>query len=118
VSVDGGLDDVLHEVLLRALHYRHHALSVNDRLNLIDDVGLHLLLNDGLVLKDTALTGGRRLLNVFLNVMHHVVIYTPVQHWLYLHHSVLAYGLLDDGGQCVRLIGALRLVLVSSTCIE
>ena len=96
VSVDGGLHDVLGEMLLRALDHRDDSLAVDDGLNLIYNIGVNLLLHDGLVLVDTSLSRGS-LVVVLLDVVDDVLVYLTMKNGLYLNHSVVTDGLLNDG---------------------
>lgn len=97
VGVDGGLDDSLGQVLLDSLCHGDHSLSVDDGLNLIDDVGVDVLLDDGLLLDDTTHVGGGGLLDVLLNVVNDVFVDFSVNNGLDLDDLVLSDGLLDDG---------------------
>jgi len=62
-------------MLFGSFNHRHHPLAVDDWLNFVDDVGVDLLLDDGLALNDTSLTGGGLFMDVLLNVVHDVVIH-------------------------------------------
>jgi len=96
VGVDGGLHNVLSEVLLSPLHNGHGTLAVDDGLNLINHIGVQLLLNNGLALNDATL-GGSGLDDVLLDVMHNVLVDLTMDDGLNLHNSVLADCLLDYG---------------------
>jgi len=100
VGVDGGLGDVLSQVLLGALDDGDDPLAVNDGLDLIHDLSVDILLNDRLVLED-ALLRRSGLGDVLLDVMHDIVVHGAVQNGLHLHYAVLADCLLDDGSSDV-----------------
>jgi hypothetical protein len=57
---------------------------------------MHLLLNNGLILNNTAL-GRSGLMNVLLNVMDDVVIHRAVENGLHFDHTVVPDCLLHDG---------------------
>jgi len=87
---------VLREVTLRTLDHWHHALSVDDGLNLVDVIGVDLLLHNGLALKDLALRRSG-FMDVLLNVMDDVVVHGAMEDRLHLHHAVIPNTLLHDG---------------------
>jgi hypothetical protein len=117
VSVDGGLGDVLSHVTLLVLNYRYHTLAVDDGLDFVDEIGLQVLLDDGLTLDDSALCGSM-LVIVLLDVMHDVSIDLSMQYRLHLNYSVVTDFLLDDWSSYVSSVGLGRLLLKPTRCIE
>jgi len=99
--VDGGLHDVLREMLLHALGDWDYALTVNDGLDFVDNVRVNLLLNHGVQLHDTSHIRSGGLSDVLLDMMHDVVINFAVDNRLDLNDAVVADSLLDNGSQGV-----------------
>jgi len=123
MRVDGGLRDVLREVLLRALDHGDHPLTMDDGLDFSDYVCVQILLNDGLALDDAALGGRGGLLDVLLDVMHDVVVNGAVEDGLHLNHAVLADCLLHDwcsydGLLLVYVTTRVEVLLVPSAGVE
>jgi len=100
-SVNGGLRDVLAEMLLGSLKDGDDSLAVNDGLDFIDGGGVNLFLDDGGALDDVVLGKGCGLHDVLLNVMDDVVIDFTVENGLHFHHTIVSDGLLNDGSQVV-----------------
>jgi hypothetical protein len=63
----------------------------------INNVGIDLLLNNGVHLDDTSHVGGAGLCDVLLNVMHDVLVDFTMEHGLHLCDPVVSRGLLYDG---------------------
>jgi hypothetical protein len=62
----------------------------------INNVGVDLLLDDGVHLDDASHVGGAGLIYVLLNVMHDVLVYFTVEHGLHLCNLVVSDALLYD----------------------
>jgi len=97
MGVDGGLHDVLSEMLLGVLDDGDNALAVDDGLDFINNIGIDLLLNDGLVLKGVDGLGSCWFNDVPLDVMDNVLVNAAMKDRLYFHDVVITDCLLDDG---------------------
>ena len=63
----------------------------------IDNVGVDLLLNNGVLLDHTTHVGGGGLLDVLLNVVNNILVDLTMDDGLHLNDLVVSDGLLDDG---------------------
>jgi len=98
VGMDGGLAEVLGDVLFCTLNHGDHPLAMDDGLNLVNDVGMNLMLDNRLILDDAALAGSR-FVDMLLDVMDDVVVYRAVENRLHFHHAVVPHCLLHDGSK-------------------
>jgi len=98
VGMDGGLAEVLGDVLFCTLNHGDHPLAMDDGLNLVNDVGMNLMLDNRLILDDAALAGSR-FMDMLLDVMDDVVVYRAVENRLHFHHAVVPHCLLHDGSK-------------------
>jgi hypothetical protein len=110
------MHDVLGDVPLLVLEHGHDSLAVNDGLYLVDEVGVHGLLDDGLAL-DHGAQGRRWLVVVPLDVMNDVLVDLTMQDRLHLYHPVVSDGLLHD--RCRDVSGlVLKGLLLNATAVE
>ena len=99
------------EVLLDDLNLNVDLLSVDDGLNLIDDLGVNVLLDDGLSANDSAHVSRSGLDDVLDNVADDGLLNFTVNNRLNLDDLVCAHGFLNDRS-------TVNILVRKSVCLE
>jgi len=97
LDVLGRCDDVLGDVLLDALDLLDHDLTVNDGVDLFDDVSVNVLLDDRLEGDGSSDGRGGSLVDVLHDVVNNLLLDLLVDDGLHLDEAILSDGLLNKG---------------------
>jgi len=105
MSVDGGLDYSLRQMLFGMFNNRNNTLSVNNWLNFINNISDQGLLYNRRAFKYSSCWGGRCFLNVLLDMVNNVPVYFSMDDGLNLNNPVISDCFLNNWGyKCCCLV--------------